>query len=351
MRNLLYILVLLTSIPEMFSQSSLEFKFDKEFVSVPNNFEAFDTIKIYRGRLNEEEINNTSTVLGKTITNTSDLQFVPIVPFTINQEYTLVYADFIEYFSLSIPDSYSYTTVTSVYPSAKELPANLLKWYIKFSNPISETLIYDHIKFINEQGDTLPRAALALKTPLVSDDGTLLTVWVEPGRQKRDLIPNQQLGAVFQKGKSYTLLIQKKLKDKTGITMRSDFRHQFHIISADRKQPEINMWTIDPPTANSTYDLVIHCNESLDYGSALHSLMVLDKNDNEIDGRWQLKNHETILSFTPLTSWSSGTYKILCNPSLEDLAGNNLERLFDREVKNLPSNSIPKQYALDFIIK
>ncbi|WP_109300871.1 hypothetical protein [Aquimarina sp. AU474] len=351
MRNLICILIVLTHIPEILAQSSLEFSFNKESISISRYSSSPDIVKIYRGHLTEKEIKNTSAILGQIVVNLDNLQFAPIVPFSINQEYTIVYDDFIEYFKINIPKSYSYLTVTSVYPSAKKIPANILKWYIQFSEPINETWVYKHVQFRNAQGDTLSRAALALNNALVSDDGKLLTIWVEPGRQKRDLIPNKQLGAVFETGKSYTLWIQKTLKNKDGTPMQNDYVHYFEIEKADRKQPEITTWTVDTPMPNSISDLTVHCNESLDYGSIIHSLAIQDKNGKEVMGTWTLQNAETILSFTPLLPWIADTYKIICNSRIEDLAGNNLERMFDQNIEKPSISNHPKNYTLDFIIE
>src|SRR3954464_2877212 len=44
----------------------------------------------------------------------------------------------------------SATVVTQIYPTANVLPANLLKFYVYFSSPMSRGHIYDHIKLIDD---------------------------------------------------------------------------------------------------------------------------------------------------------------------------------------------------------
>ena len=85
-------------------------------------------------------------------------------------------------------------------------------------NPIK---IYDHIRFLDDEGKPIDRSILDLGAPLLSADGTLLTVWIEPGRQKRLLGPNRHLGSVFDIEQNYTLHISNTLKDAQGIALEN----------------------------------------------------------------------------------------------------------------------------------
>jgi hypothetical protein len=46
----------------------------------------------------------------------------------------------------------------------------------------------------------------------------------------------------------------------------------------------------------------------------------------------EIVNAEEKVNFTPAKPWSAGTYKLQIETRLEDLAGNNLGRLFDRDL-------------------
>lgn len=348
---ILFVLIIFFTVLEIYSQISPEFTFNKEYIAVKKDVKTSGNLYIYRGEISKDELSNVNPVLGKLIEEKTSLRFTPLIPFGWNQKYTLVYGDTVEYFSLDIPEEYKYLSVTSIYPSAKTLPSNLLKWYIHFSHPINETHIYDYIRFVNATGDTLPRAALSLENALISDHGKLLTVWIEPGRQKRDLIPNRQLGPVFKNENAYKLVVLKKLKDKNGISMQDNFTHSFQITNDDRVKLDVNLWKIQSPKVNSKSHVLISCHESLDYGSTQNSVMVVNVKGEKIDGNWQLINHESTLSFTPLYPWKKGSYNVLFDNHIEDLAGNNLDRLFDSEITDTISHRLPKTHKIKFSIK
>lgn len=341
----------------MLAQTSPDFTFDQTQIVLYRDTNKIDDFKIYRGQITESDLSTTNPILGEIREEDKRLHFFPLVPFTYNQEYTIVYENIIDYFIIKTPPkSYKPLKVEAIYPSSKILPSNILKWYIQFSNPISEVFVYNHIRFLNAVGDTIPRSILPLENALISDNGKLLTVWIEPGRQKRGLIPNTKLGPVFNKDgfNKYSLVVLKTLEDQNGVGMKKDFMHSFQTTIADRNKPTINSWNLIPPKINSTSSLIIDCNESLDYGSTLNNISILHNKENEIQGTWKLSDHETILEFTPIYPWKKGIYHIVFSPKIEDLAGNSLERLFDHKINELTddnsSNSI-YEYKIQFILK
>lgn len=172
-----------------------------------------------------------------------------------------------------------------------------------------------------------------METPLLSNDVKLLTLWVEPGRQKRELGPNKRLGKVLEIGKSYTLIIDGNLKDDKGIPMKSDFRYTFKVSEADRAQPNINNWKFDLPKPKTKDALIIHLNDNLDYGSLTHNLKIYDNENKDVEGVFTIDSNNEKVMFTPFNKWKSISYVLKCNKLIEDVAGNNLERLFDRNVQ------------------
>ncbi len=347
------LLILLFFTLEVFTQTSPKLIVTRDHLIIKKSRITTDKLIVYRGEISNTAIPSSTHILGKVVEEKETIRFSPVIPFGWNQKYTLVYGAIIEYFEITLPEKYEYLSVKAVYPSIKNLPSNLLKWYFRFSKPINESNVYDHIRFTDETGDTLTRVILPLNNILISDNGLLLTVWIEPGRQKRGLIPNQQLGTVFEEGKEYSLIISKSLKDQEGIPMLEDYIHQFKVVKADRKQPNIDSWKIHIPTVGTTSNLMIHFNEeSMDYGSTLNSIMIKDSEKNEITGNLKLINNETTLVFTPSHPWKKGNYHISIDAGLEDLAGNNLNRLFDSEIKNTETTNLNfTMRTLSFSIK
>lgn len=336
----------------MFGQTSQNFTFNKNEVIISKDISETKNIIVFNGEVTEEETSSSTPILGKIKEKENTVYFIPLVPFGWNQKYTVFYNHTIRYFSLPIPKDYESLKISKIFPSASRLPSNILKWYIKFSKPINKNNIYKYIRFVSDSGDTIPRAILPLENALISDDGTLLTIWVEPGRQKRNLIPNKQLGSVFSNNKKYQLVISKEIKDTNGVSMLEDFYKQFIIINADRNKPNIRNWQIKIPIADSMSDLLIYFEESIDYGSSIDNILILDDKGQSVKGDCTLLNEEKIFSFKPKKQWKKGKYEIYFDSAIEDLAGNNLNRLFDDEIHNTSKIITPSQnHKLEFIIK
>ncbi|GGG40006.1 hypothetical protein GCM10011344_46090 [Dokdonia pacifica] len=290
--------------------------------------------KVYKGAYTSiHQTLDKKAILGNYAQNNGELYFIPILPFQKNNRYTVVYENEVYPFTIDLDASYKHLQITEVYPNSDTLPSNFLKWYIQFSKPISPSKIYDHISLINNSDNTtVDRALLPLETPLLSDDGTLLTLWIEPGRQKRDLGPNERLGEVLIPGESYTLIIDEHLKDRQGISMKMNFKHSFSVSDPDRKKPSITSWKLQLPLANTKDPIILQYQEQLDYGSLQNTLQIVDTSGNRIKGKFIIAANQKNIYFTPLNNWNKNTYTLKCKPIIEDLSGNNLERLFDQDI-------------------
>ena len=88
--------------------------------------------------------------------------------------------------------------VVAVYPALDTLPENLLKFYIRFSKPMQEGDELQHIHLIKDGRDTMSSVFLDLE--LWNNERTMLTLWLDPGRIKRELQPNKLLGPPLNKG-------------------------------------------------------------------------------------------------------------------------------------------------------
>lgn len=290
--------------------------------------------QVYKGLLTDaSQAYDKKAILGDFILTATQFQFIPLLPFQKNSDYTLIYNTSVYPFKIAIDTSYEHMRVETLYPNVTTVPSNFLKWYIQFSKPINPSKIYDHIYLIDRSDSTqVERAVLPLETPLVSDDGMLLTLWIEPGRQKRDLGPNKQLGEVLIAGNTYTLVIDQNLKDYQGIAMNKSFKHTFTVAPPDRVQPTITSWKLQLPSAQTKEPLCIDFQEFLDYGSLQNSLHIRDESGNKFRGTFTVDTDQKGIQFKPLLNWNKRSYIIISKPIIEDMSGNNLERLFDRDI-------------------
>ena len=90
------------------------------------------------------------------------------------------------------------TRVEKMYPSADTLPANQLKLYLEFSQPMSRGGIWSHIHLIRDDGTAVALPFLEINQELWNPDQTRLTVLFDPGRIKRGVTPQVEMGEVLE---------------------------------------------------------------------------------------------------------------------------------------------------------
>lgn len=278
---------------------------------------------------------------GRILQQGNTLEFVPAYGWTEGQTYTAIVGtvmdteSFKHTFTLPTPDrNLSTPVLNTIYPTADTLPANQLKLYLQFSKPMALGYAYQYIKVYNDQGEVLEQPFLLLEPELWDPSGKRLTLWFDPGRLKRDLIPNKALGTPLEAGQSYHLVIKSDWPAKDGSLMEKSIRKTFYVGSADRQQLDLEAWNLKLPAANSRQVLEIQFGESLDAATANAHIDIIDENGQIMYGTIRLIHHESVLLFEPQTNWPAGIYKVRVGAKLEDLAGNNLNRLFDRDLSD-----------------
>jgi hypothetical protein len=276
-------------------------------------------------------------------TSSSDfVLFSPLLPLSRGLSYEIYYHDQ-RLGNVLIPgaDASDRPRLLSIYPTADELPENLLKFYVQFSTKMREGEALKNILLLDEKNDTLHDIFLDLKPELWNEEGNTLTIWLDPGRIKRELIPNQRLGNPLQKGKRYTLLVSEGWKDVQGKSLTASYRKDFTVVARDSVSPDIETWHLSLPTINSRRPLEISLNESLDYFLLQETIFILDGNEKILPGKFHITSAETTLAFTPADNWKAGDYQLVVAEHLEDLAGNNLKRPFDRDLQAVTSEKTP----------
>lgn len=237
-------------------------------------------------------------------------------------------------FSLPRPPGSETTVVSHIYPGKQDLPENLLKFYIHFSAPMRRGQVYDFIRLIDESGNEVQGAFLELDPELWDRDARRLTLFFDPGRIKRGLRPNIDLGMALGAGQRYRLVIDREMKDAYGERMRASYEKEFTAGAADRSSPDYTAWRLTSPASGTTAPVILDFPESLDHALLGRMVEVVDASGRLIDGSIEVTGEETRWQFTPINPWSTGAYHIRIDPLLEDLAGNMLHRLFDVDTQN-----------------
>ena len=293
--------------------------------------------------------NSDQPVMGDYFFEDDKVIFKPIIAFTRGLRYQLLVRNIaVHEIEIKRATFIAVPEVVAVYPALDTLPENLLKFYISFSKPMQEGNALSHIHLIKDGHDTLSSVFLDLE--LWNNERTLLTLWLDPGRIKRDLQPNKRLGAPLNKGSRYQLIINKDLQDAEGSLLKQNFSTNFFTGIRDSLSPDVLLWTIDVPKANTIEQLKISFHEPLDHVLAENTLSVNDTAGNVISGKFRANEYGTIVSFIPDAEWKAGIYLLLIESRLEDLAGNNLDRLFDADLSQKPKAST-KTHKRQFEIK
>jgi len=281
-----------------------------------------------------------TAILGDYKISKDTLIFEPLIPFTRGLRYEVVLEKEL-LAEIEIPKSTDIPTLSGIYPSQDTLPENLLKFYFVFSRPMVEGHSLHYISLLNQQGDTLPRIFLNLQPELWNAEKTILTLWLDPGRIKRDLQPNKLQGAPLTQGQRYKLVISNQWPDELGTVLEQSYTKNFVVTTRDMTSPSTNEWQVKAPLKGTLQPLEVNVKETLDYILLQNAVQVVDSQGQPIEGSIQLSDEEKKWQFIPLKPWSIGEYALQIESRLEDTAGNNLNRLFDRDVTN--SKNTPSQ--------
>ncbi|MEM7334499.1 MAG: Ig-like domain-containing protein [Chloroflexota bacterium] len=234
--------------------------------------------------------------------------------------------------------------VVSIYPSAAELPENLLRVYIYFNTPMKKGQALKQIQLTDAVGNVDSHAFMEFKQELWSADGKRLTILFDPGRIKRGVSTNMKLGPALLEGKRFYLCISGGWQDVYGQELSMETSKEFIVGKAYRQLISVNEWVLHKPAANSYDSLSIYFDRVMDHALAQSMIQIIDEKRTPVPGRWVILAQDQLVQFMPQYNWQNGQYQIVIDSRLEDVAGNNLQTPLDRiELKqegNKKSNQI-----------
>jgi hypothetical protein len=141
------------------------------------------------------------------------------------------------------------------------------------------------------------------------------------------------MGNPLKKGKQYTLAVSGDWKDAQGLPLQKTYSRKFIVGSRDSISPQPLSWKINLPKAETTEPLYITTGEPLDYFLLKETIHFTNEKDDPVPGSLSITKKETGIEFIPDQPWQPGRYRMQVASYLEDLCGNNLERLFDRDIQ------------------
>lgn len=243
------------------------------------------------------------------------------------------------------------TVVDRVFPTANMVPENQLRLYIHFSAPMGLKGGLDYIRLLDEQSQEVKDPFLPLDAEFWNADHTRFTVFFDPGRVKRGVRPNEEMGRSLTEGRSYTLVVSRDWLDAEGLPLKEDFRRRFDVGPPDEKPLDQTTWRIDSPHASSRDPLTITFPEPLDQGLLLRALGVTDAGGGPIAGEIRIESQETRWLFVPREAWRAGAYRVRVLTFLEDLSGNRIGRAFEVDnFERADRQPEPEEISIPFIV-
>ena len=234
--------------------------------------------------------------------------------------------------------------VEEVYPSGDLLPENLLRFYVTFSQPMQRGFAREQVELLGPEGK--PATDVLYRAPIELWDREMrqLTVLLDPGRLKRGVGPNRELGPPLKLGAQYTLVIGSGMKSAAGLPLSRPLHKRFSVTEAIREPLDIDAWTLSIPAYASVEPLVLEFGRPLDRALLFTTLALVSPAGHVMGGRIVVDRGERRWSYTPDAPWVSGHYGIRVSDSLEDVCGNDTAGPFDRSRQSEPSlQPVPKR--------
>lgn len=219
--------------------------------------------------------------------------------------------------------------VSEVYPTDSQLPANLLRFYIYFSRPMTGDATLLETRMEDAMGIPIEGVFFSNRFALWSPDRKRLTLLLDPGRVKTGLESHEALGRAFEVGESYALTIRTSEPGKGDCPKTASYTKRFTIAANDTTIPNLKDWNVTLPRVSSDEPLILSLNGPHDHLSLAYRIRVKNALGVAIAGSIGLDANESEWRFTPKTAWVDQPYKIVVDPTLEDIAGNRLTGLFD----------------------
>ena len=285
-------------------------------------------------------------VLGDHAVRDGALRFTPRFPFDAGQRYEVVFDPsslpsarggstptplraLRATVEVPSPDRAPSTRVVAVYPTGPEVPENHLRLYVVFSAPMGLGAGGAHVRLLDEDGAPVADPFLPLDIDLWNADRTRFTVLYDPGRVKRGILPNAELGRPLAAERSYTLVIDEDWRDAAGQPLAGPFRREYRVGPPRERALDPDAWQLDLPARGTRDPLAVRFPVPLDYGLLQRALHVADGGGRPLAGEIRVDQGETRWSFTPRAPWRPGEYRLVAEATLEDAAGNRIGRPFE----------------------
>ena len=214
-------------------------------------------------------------------------------------------------------------------PEQAVIPANTLRFYLHFSQPMAQGQLRNSVMLLRRDGTVVNNPFLFLQTEIWDPSQTRLTLLMDPGRIKLGVGPNRAAGAPLLEGESYRLVVSGAMKSALGIALGNDASVSFRVGPAERHLIDPKAWQVLKPQAGTHAVLTIIFDRIMDVG-AIERLMWLEAPEGKrIKGA--VMSDGGSWTVAPDVPWQEGLHRLIIDPALEDVAGNTLSAPFDAD--------------------
>ena len=282
------------------------------------------------------------------VADRGDILIAPRFPLRPGTDYVL---------KLDLPKTQFETTLTRPAPDAEAphliafapsqavIPANILRLYLTFSQPMDSGQLRQSVTLLRADGTEVPNPFLTLETELWDGAQTRATLLLDPGRIKQGVGPNAEVGAPLNAGESYRLRVAGKMHSAAGQPLGSDVSITLRAGPPERRAITPETWQILVPRAGSRSPLTIAFDRIMDSG-AVRRLLTLNAADGVPVG-----GHITTdgggWSLVPDMPWQPGSYDLKVDPELEDVSGNTIGASFDAKPGTIGLRTDPARLSFN----
>ena len=166
--------------------------------------------------------------------------------------------------------------------------------------------------------------------PLWNGNRTRLTLLLDPGRIKRDVGPNEELGPAILQGETYRLIIDSNVKDSRGNSLADNFAHSFTVTAPvyaalsieGLETSDIEVGTEDP--------LRVSFPQVMNFFQLQRLLAVTTPAGEPVRGDIGPADQPHSILFTPRSPWRDDRYTLQISSNVEDISGNTFLAAFDQ---------------------
>jgi hypothetical protein len=202
---------------------------------------------------------------------------------------------------------------------------------------MSGTSAVEHVRLVDDQDREIPNALLEVDVDLWNDSYTRRTVFFDPGRVKRGILPNRELGRALVEGRTYAIVVATSWKDGRGQPLAREFRHTFTAGPPIERPLDPSAWTMGVPAKASGDPLVIRFPWALDAGLLHRAVGVTTTGGQPLDGQITLGADQRSWTFTPAQPWPDAPLVVAILTLLEDPSGNKVGQAFEFEMSDAPT--------------